>query len=72
MKERSRRKWKRKHPKHSKQGRDSPSVGLTEVKMETKNKRDSTGESTVPSDLHSVTHTHSHTQLQLVKTPLSH
>lgn len=36
----------------------SPSAGLTEkVKMETRNKRDATGESSAPSDLHSVTHT---------------
>lgn len=71
------RKWKRKYPKRRKEERDSPSVGLTEkVKMETRNKRGSTGQSSVPSDLHSVTHTHmhphAHSQLQSVKIALSH
>ena len=50
---------------------------LTEkVKMETGNKRGSTGESSVPSDLHldthTHTHTHTHTPLQGIKTALSH
>lgn len=37
--------------------------------METRNKRDSTRQSSVPSDLHSVSHRHTHAKC---KTALSH
>lgn len=48
----------KKAPK-TQQRRKNPSVGLTKkIKMETINKRDPTREPSVPSDLHSVTHTH--------------